>query len=230
MIPYLSRYLGALQRTAESAAEEPPYAIVDITSGYFSLAGVYKSLVFSRELHALAQDPDRIPVAFRLVAASPEANGFFGSKGISGRIPHAYTYLERQFWEQVVQRGLHKPVRSSTEAAEADPTPTIELREWRKYGWTYHQKGVWITPPGTTLPSTTLIGSSNYGMRSENFDVECSLLMTTQSRPLRRLLEAEVEDMRDDARDVMDLQAFNAPDRKVDLITRILTRLVRYML
>ncbi|WFC94821.1 CDP-diacylglycerol--glycerol-3-phosphate 1-phosphatidyltransferase [Malassezia brasiliensis] len=230
MIPYLSRYLGALQHPTEHAANEPPYALVDITSGYFSLAGVYKSLVFSPELHAHGQQPGRIPVAFRLVAASPEANGFFGSKGISGRIPHAYTYLERQFWEQVVQRGLHKPVRHSAEAAEADPTPTIELREWRKYGWTYHQKGVWITPPGTTLPSATLIGSSNYGMRSENFDVECSLLMSTESRPLRRLLEVEVEDMRDDARDLMDVQAFNAPDRKVDLITRILTRLVRYML
>lgn len=227
MIPYLNRYLGALHFAVEKKNKAPSHAVVDITSGYFSLAGVYKSLVLSEKLHELAQKPGHVPIAFRLVAAAPEANGFYGSKGISRLIPKAYTYLERQFWEQVVQRGLHKPLPNQ---GSEDSTPRIELREWRKYGWTYHQKGVWITPPGSSMPTTTLIGSSNYGARSEKFDVECSLLMTTDSIALRRLLETEVEDMRDDARDVMDMKAFDAPDRKVDLVTRLLTRLVRYML
>ncbi|WFD40539.1 CDP-diacylglycerol--glycerol-3-phosphate 1-phosphatidyltransferase [Malassezia japonica] len=222
MIPYLGQYLGAL-RAEPPTPDGRPYATVDITSGYFSLAGVYKSLVLSQELHSAAAQPGRVPVAFRLVAASPEANGFFGSKGVSGRIPGAYTYLEKQFWEQVVDRGLDKPL-------PGQDTPTVELREWRKYGWTYHQKGVWITPPGTPLPTTTLIGSSNYGARSEKFDLECSLLMTTDSLALRKLLANEVEDLRDDARDLMDMKAFDAKDRRVDSITRFLTRLVKYML
>lgn len=228
MIPYLSQYLGALQ-AAPGASPEPSHAVVDLTSGYFSLSGVYKSLVLSQQLHETARRPGSVPIAFRLVAASPEANGFFGSNGISGRIPKAYTYLEKQFWEQVVQRGLHKPLPNQNGDPATD-VPTIELREWRKYGWTYHEKGVWITPPGTTLPTITLIGSSNYGARSEKFDVECSLLMSTDSIPLRKLLGKEVEDMRDDARDLVDIKTFDAPDRKVDPITRLLTRLVRYML
>ncbi|WFC99505.1 CDP-diacylglycerol--glycerol-3-phosphate 1-phosphatidyltransferase [Malassezia yamatoensis] len=229
MIPYLSRYLAALDGPPTNSETEPNHATVDITSGYFSLAGVYKSLVLSDQLHKHAQKPGQVPIAFRLVAAAPESNGFYGSKGISGRIPMAYTQLERQFWEQVVAQGLDKQL-GSDDAHRQDPTPTVELREWRKYGWTYHQKGVWITPPATTLPTTTMIGSSNYGARSEKFDVECSLLMTTNSLPLRRLLEAEVEDMRDDARDLMDMKVFESPERKVDWITRVLTRILKYML
>ncbi|WFD08173.1 CDP-diacylglycerol--glycerol-3-phosphate 1-phosphatidyltransferase [Malassezia vespertilionis] len=248
MIPYMSRFLGAFRlrdtdKTQEKATDATyPYTVVDITSGYFSLSGVYKSLVLSPNLHAYAENPGSVPVCFRLVAASPEANGFFGSRGISGRIPAAYTYLERRFWEQVVQKNLARPLpgqlatalpaEASQEGAppEQYPVPTIELREWRKYGWTYHQKGVWITPPSSSMPSVTLIGSSNYGARSEKFDLECSLLVSTTAPKLRKTLQKEVLEMRYDARDVIDSAVFASPERKVDPVTRILTNLFQYML
>jgi CDP-diacylglycerol--glycerol-3-phosphate 3-phosphatidyltransferase len=55
-----------------------------------------------------------------------QANGFFGSKGVSKYIPPAYTFYEKLFWEAVVKKGLQDD---------------IELREWNKEGWTYHAKG-----------------------------------------------------------------------------------------
>ncbi|WFD33171.1 CDP-diacylglycerol--glycerol-3-phosphate 1-phosphatidyltransferase [Malassezia sp. CBS 17886] len=246
MIPLLSEYVAALRPRRRPAAAArmttPPHTMVDLTSGYFSLSGVYRSFVLSEQLHAHAAQPDRTAVGFRLVAASPEANGFFGSKGISGRIPDAYTYLEKQFWDEVVARGLDRPLfprhAHAADAGRGEPVqqsgqPIVELREWRKYGWTYHEKGVWITPP-TYLrdahPTTTLIGSSNYGARSEHFDLECTLLITTEAESLRRVLQREVDDMRDDARDVMSADAFQSQDRSVGRVTKLLTHIVKRML
>ncbi|KDN50973.1 hypothetical protein RSAG8_00602, partial [Rhizoctonia solani AG-8 WAC10335] len=71
-----------------------------------------------------------ITTAYRIVAASPSANGFLGSKGISGRIPEGYTLLEQRFWRRVL--AAHR---------QWDGDGGIELREWQRPGWTYHAKG-----------------------------------------------------------------------------------------
>lgn len=242
MIPHLSAFLDAQRVRGDNAAR--PYTTVDMTSGYFSLSGLYRSLVLSEALHGLGartRAPDAVPVAFRLIAAAPEANGFFGSRGVSRRIPAAYTFLERLFWDQVEARNLDRPLtdREPPLVDESDstfktPLSAVELREWRKYGWTYHQKGIWVSPPSkhnTALrPTITIIGSSNYGSRSERLDLECSLLITTTADSLRNALANEVSDMRYDARDIMKKDAFEAPDRKVGVVDRFLTKLLKSML
>lgn len=230
IIPIILEYLRALQPHGALPAEGAavPHTTVDITSGYFSLSGEYKSLVLSERLPRRKTEDGRIPVVFRLVAAAPESNGFYGSKGVTRLIPDAYTYLEKQFWDEVQRRNLHLPLPDSPDAQ-----PPVELREWRKYGWTYHQKGIWITPPSYTpdpAPTVTILGSSNYGARSEKFDLECSLLITTSSPALRSVLRDDLESMRYDARDLMDAAAFDSKERKVGALTRFLTRLVKNML
>ncbi|KAL4399138.1 CDP-diacylglycerol--glycerol-3-phosphate 3-phosphatidyltransferase [Malassezia pachydermatis] len=251
MIPFLTKFLASLRPNEPDSGSyvARPYTTVDLTSGYFTLSGVYKSLVLSDELHGSATD--QTPTCFRLVAASPEANGFYGSKGVSSRIPAAYTYLEQEFWSQVVEKKLDKPlnVHGSNVIDESDPVsqghiPSVELREWNKYGWTYHQKGmwccvlthcigIWVTGPSATetelLPMMTMIGSSNYGARSEKFDLECSLMITTQAPALRKLFAAEVVDMRESARHLMDTKAFETPERKVSALNRALTSVLKYM-
>ncbi|WFD28447.1 CDP-diacylglycerol--glycerol-3-phosphate 1-phosphatidyltransferase [Malassezia nana] len=243
MIPYLINFIKALRlRPSKSQqAVARPFTTVDITSGYFTLSSIYRSLVLSDQLHQISASSDRLPVVFRLVAASPEANGFFGSRGITNRIPAAYTYMESQFWNEVVKKKLHLPIDPQRDSMQdlydpvsTGPISSVELREWRKYGWTYHSKGLWLSPPtrrkGTCLPCATLIGSSNYGARSETFDLECSLLITTHAPFLRQTLATEVMDMREDARDLMNEEAFQAKERRVDLVTRCLTHLVKYMM
>ena len=221
MIPYMREYLGALHMSTSPRGNSR--TVVDITSGYFSLSDAYRSLVLADELHS---EPGRTPVSFRLVAASPKSNGFYKSKGLSGRIPDAYTYLEQQFWNEVVRKGLNT---GGVDGA----FPNVELREWQKYPWTYHEKGIWISPPeicGAVLPLATLIGSSNFGIRSEKLDLECTLLVTTSGPGLRRALSDEIADMREDANVIMDSARFESPSRRVSPLTRFLTRLVRPML
>ena len=42
-------------------------------------------------------------------------------------------------------------------------TDRIAMFEYQKRGWTFHGKGIWVTPPGEILPQLTIVGSSNYG-------------------------------------------------------------------
>ena len=65
-------------------------------------------------------------------------------------LPAAYTHLSRRFLERVSRAG------------KAD---AIKLLEWRKGtvgepgGWTYHAKGIWITPPSPPSLSSTMLGA-----------------------------------------------------------------------
>jgi CDP-diacylglycerol--glycerol-3-phosphate 3-phosphatidyltransferase len=64
-----------------------------------------------------------------------QANGFFGSKGISGRIPEGYTLYEQRFISAVLKAGRLWS-GSSPKAGQG-----VLLNEWEKPGWTYHAKG-----------------------------------------------------------------------------------------
>lgn len=172
------------------------------TAGYFNPHPVITSSLLaasSRPTSALGS----------ILTASPYANGFFGSKGISGLLPAAYTHLSLRFLQAA--RGKN-----------------IQLQEWQlgivgqQDGWTYHAKGLWVTlladvqretasstskktssdlttgfegkyssaPAG---PSATLIGSSNYTTRSYGLDLEAGAMVLTKDEGLMRKLKREEE-------------------------------------
>lgn len=146
-----------------------------------------------------------------VVTASPWANGFYGSKGVSGLLPPAYTLLSRRFLEGVQRAG-----RGSS----------IVLKEWRRGtvgepgAWTYHAKGFWITMPGDVNPSITLIGSSNYTKRSYSLDLEVNALVVTKNEGLQKRLGAEEAWLQRYAKEVT-IDDFAKVDRRVGLRVRI---------
>lgn len=119
-----------------------------------------------------------------VLTASPYANGFFGSRGISGMLPAAYSHLSLRFLQAA--RGKR-----------------IQLREWQRGvvgqegGWTYHAKGLWVTLPreigAPSGPSATLIGSSNYTTRSYGLDLEVGAIVVTSDEELMRKWKKEEE-------------------------------------
>lgn len=141
------------------------------TAGYFNMTPEVRQLLL-----------DSKPSSATVVAASPWANGFYGSKGVSGMLPAAYTYLSRQFLDSVSRAGLSNQ---------------IAVKEWRKGtfntpgGWTYHAKGIWITLPGQENPCISLVGSSNYTKRSYSLDLEANTLIVTSNPDLQRRLGEE---------------------------------------
>lgn len=117
-----------------------------------------------------------------VVTASPWANGFYGSKGVSGLLPPAYSLLARRFLERVQKAGRAE---------------NIVLKEWRKgtvgkpQGWTYHAKGLWISMPEEKDPSITMVGSSNYTKRSYSLDLETGTMIVTNNEGLKKSLGEE---------------------------------------
>ncbi|KAK8865861.1 hypothetical protein IAR55_001009 [Kwoniella newhampshirensis] len=177
---------------------------VDLTSGYFGLYKAYKKAVINS------------PAPVRLIAASPKSNGFYGSKGFSRLIPEGYTLLESRFYRDAVRQGR---------AWDEEKGTGVRLREWEKEGWTYHSKGLWLSPaPTGSKPFLTFVGSSNLSTRSLTLDTELSMVMMTSSPSLRRALSAELKTLDSNAKDVGE-ETWNQEERKVSLLARVLVAL-----
>ncbi|EJT48977.1 CDP-diacylglycerol-glycerol-3-phosphate 3-phosphatidyltransferase [Trichosporon asahii var. asahii CBS 2479] len=178
---------------------------VDLTSGYFGLYAAYKRAVLE----------SNAPVS--VIAAAPESNGFYKSKGPSGLIPEGYTLLERRFWAEAERKG-----RASREQ-EGGRHEGIVLKEWKKQGWTYHAKGLWVSPEHDA-PFLSFIGSSNLSTRSLNLDTELSLFLGTRNESLRRALGNEVAHLNANSH-VVDAKTFALPERRVSLAAKVLVAL-----
>lgn len=187
------RAIGLVFDAIKDAQGTSPVA-VDLTSGYFGLYKAYKAAVVES------------PAPVRIIAASPEANGFFGSKGLSRLIPEGYTLLEKRFYADVERAGRVGDVR---------------LQEWKRDGWTYHSKGLWLSQE---TPFFSFIGSSNLSTRSLNLDTELSLLLATANPGLRAAFQDELHRLREHAYDVGP-ETWAKPERHVSWLATALVAL-----
>eukprot|EP00127_Corallochytrium_limacisporum_P003220 Clim_evm69s147 gene=Clim_evmTU69s147 len=113
-----------------------------------------------------------------LLCAAPEANGFFGDKSIAGRIPQYYSYLER---------GMFDAIQANPHSAA-----NMQMYEWLKPAWTFHAKGLWLSSSrGEKLPYGVSFGSSNFGWRSVQRDLEVQMWMLTDDPTLQKELAEE---------------------------------------
>lgn len=176
------------------------------TAGYFNMTPEVRNLLLQSNA-----------ASGTVVAASPWANGFYGSKGVSGMLPAAYTHLARTFLDAVTRKGL------------ADH---ISVKEWRKGtvnqpgGWTYHAKGIWVTLPQEQNPSICLIGSSNYTSRSYSLDIEANTLIVTRNADLQRRLGEEEKWLQDHA-ETMTRDDYAKTERRVGLHVRVAMWIVK---
>ena len=121
------------------------------TSGYFGLYKPYQDMIL------------KSPAACEVIAASPkvraythppcpanilQANGFYGSRGLSGLIPEAYTLMEQRFMRAVRAAGRLSDQRDNA----------VTLSEWERPGWTYHAKGslllLWLVTVAHTVQAS----------------------------------------------------------------------------
>ncbi|KAK6075527.1 cdp-diacylglycerol-glycerol-3-phosphate 3-phosphatidyltransferase [Seiridium cupressi] len=205
--PNTSTELPAVTHVLKTLAA-PEYAGSSwtFTAGYFNPAPSLTNLLMSTASSNCT-----------VITASPQANGFYGSKGVSGMLPDAYTLLARRFLS-----AIHHQKR---EAA-------IVLKEWRKgtvgepEGWTYHAKGLWITLPKGEDPCISIIGSSNYTKRSYTHDLEAGALIVTENKGLKKRLGEEKDWLQDYASPVT-LDDFARTERRVGLHVRIAMWIVK---
>jgi CDP-diacylglycerol--glycerol-3-phosphate 3-phosphatidyltransferase len=178
------------------------------TAGYFNMTPSFRRLLLATN-----------PAQGTVIAASPWANGFYGSAGISGMLPAAYTHLSKRFLESVRRSGL------------ADQ---IKLREWRRGtvnepdGWTYHAKGIWLTLPNESKPSLSIVGSSNYTKRSYELDLEANVVIVTKDEKLKQKLAEEEGWLQEYAKQV-DESEFSKAERHVSWKVRLAMWTVRVL-
>lgn len=189
------------------------------TAGYFNMTPSFRRLLLSTR-----------PTSGTVLTAHPHANGFYGSKGVSGMLPSAYTHLAKMFLRKVRHDGLEG---------------SVVLKEWKKGmvgeegGWTYHAKGLWVSFPSNSTstptsktetedPSLTVIGSSNYTKRSYELDLEANVVIATSDPGLRRRLAEEVKWLGEHAKKV-DESEFEKPERRVGMSVRLSMWLVRVL-
>ncbi|KAF0852466.1 mitochondrial CDP-diacylglycerol--glycerol-3-phosphate 3-phosphatidyltransferase [Andalucia godoyi] len=129
------------------------------------------------------------PCPLEVITSSPAANGFYTAKGMSGHIPSAYAYLEQTFIDRARRYGQ---------------ASRIKVMEYARDNWTFHAKGLWAfsnrddgSACGTAAPpeAFTFVGSSNYGIRSMDRDLESQCLLATRNPTVVSALESEVRNL-----------------------------------
>lgn len=154
------------------------------TAGYFNmLPEIQERLLQSKAVGSV-------------ITASPQANSFYKSSGISYYLPEAYLLFAKNFLAQVKKLGSK-----------------ITVFEWKNgvvntpKGWSYHAKGLWLTVPGETEPSITVIGSSNYTKRAYSLDLESNALIITKDQKLKQSMKDEIDNLMQHAKEI-DLDQF----------------------
>ncbi|XP_055591857.1 CDP-diacylglycerol--glycerol-3-phosphate 3-phosphatidyltransferase, mitochondrial-like isoform X1 [Uranotaenia lowii] len=142
---------------------------LNLATGYFNLTETYMDTL-TNECRAECS----------ILMAHPNANGFLGAKGPAGGIPAAYSLIAKKFYEKLKLSNQHH---------------RVSLLEYERHGWTYHAKGLWYYLPGSSQPNLTLVGSSNFGERSVNRDLEAQIALVTTNGSLQRKLQAEYENI-----------------------------------
>lgn len=137
---------------------------VTITTAYFNLTEEYSNFVANAKYKS------------DIIIASPEANGFLGSSGPSGYIPSTYIKVTQLFRDLLLQKKRLED---------------INILEYKRPEWTYHAKGIWYQKNNESLPSLTVLGSSNFGYRSIYRDIESQVTIVTSNAKLQKSFNEE---------------------------------------
>ncbi|CAF1306052.1 unnamed protein product [Adineta steineri] len=139
-----------------------------LATSYFNMTKEYENEII---------DNKRKDTEISLLTASPQANGFYGSRGISRFVPIGYSENEREFIDRAEKK--------------CSNDKQIRMFEYFRSQWTYHAKGLWLYEKDKEYPVLTCIGSPNFGARSIQRDLEAQLAILTDNQELRKKFHHE---------------------------------------
>lgn len=180
--------------------------------GTLTLSSPYPNLT-DRAIDALAGDGGeraagavgggRAAGSVVLLSGSLASNGFARASGLARHVPMAYALLEARALRALRQRRAVRGAR----------VPAASLLHWERQRegvrWTFHTKGLWYSPPlagahsgaaqAERPPVLSVVGSSNFGARSAERDLECNVALVSSNPRLRTLLAHELRRLRAEA-------------------------------
>jgi CDP-diacylglycerol---glycerol-3-phosphate 3-phosphatidyltransferase len=195
--------------------------VLRCSSPYLNLSRSYENALTSVRGNKLE--------TIELLTSSPEANGFFGSAGLSGHIPLAYSVLEHRTWRRLTRSNsfANQALSASSEVRLGKNRRMLEYEG--KGNREFHAKGIWWTPKGADAPVITSIGSSNFGRRSLQRDLELQFVVATRHKGLKSALQAEWNALVSNAA-VVDAEHFRRPGRRSSLVQHVAFRMLRSFL
>ena len=173
---------------------------LSIATGYFNCPPDYCDRLLRLGLPRASTESEDLPSKssgfFQVITAAPRANGFFGARGVMGLVPVMYNEYLQDFL---------KRMQSSRSRGE--------ICEFERPGWTFHAKGIWVegkmydnhdchtvadvadcaevSCEQISGPFLSVVGSSNFGFRSVERDLEAQLFVGTSNINLRATLATE---------------------------------------
>ncbi|EGF78317.1 hypothetical protein BATDEDRAFT_90813 [Batrachochytrium dendrobatidis JAM81] len=194
------RYDQKAMLCALSLAREAPDYHISIASGYLNFPSVYRDVLY--------QSKSDIEV----LCSSPQANGFFNSRGISKFVPAAYSYLEWLFGQEFSKRNKWALVR---------------IFEFYRADWTWHAKGLWMYQHADPQsPYVTTIGSSNMNQRSLELDMEAQVYLFTRNSLVRTRFNQNFAHLQSYTKNV---QLETIRNRRVPTLVKFCARMLRTM-
>ncbi|CTQ40923.1 CDP-diacylglycerol--glycerol-3-phosphate 3-phosphatidyltransferase [Babesia microti strain RI] len=173
-------------RTDHSLLISSPY--LNFTNEYIESFGQF-----------LLKDSD---AKLRIINASPSANSFSKGSGVAKLIPDLFTIASATCFDKMYSV-LKKIKNENEEEVESMDDFYTQINpdfyeEYHREHWTFHVKGVWLykCPKNDTdicTPCTTVIGSSNLGMRSRYLDMELSACIQTNDPELCASIYEEID-------------------------------------
>lgn len=145
-----------------------------------------------------------------VITSSPESNGFFNSSGVSRYLPAAYTYLETRFLQDAI---LFKKF--------------LIVSEYFRENWTFHGKGMFISCKDYDITS---IGSSNFGYRSMNRDLESNVYIFSKCKDLNTRIKHVHDKSITLYSKQISLSDLKGVSRRPHWLTKLATRLIKTML
>lgn len=174
-----------------------------LTAGYFNIDSSLQQKLFCTTPSDFAH----------VITASPKANGFYKAPGLPGQLPGAYSLLAQQFLENTINSRVESKIKM------------LEWEHVKPQRWTYHAKGLWISPPHSALPCMTVVGSSNYTRRSYCHDIESNVVIVTRDHSLQNQFQTEVDNLKKHCHE-MTIKDYNDEERKPNWFQKLF---VKYM-
>ncbi|CAD8065896.1 unnamed protein product [Paramecium primaurelia] len=138
----------------------------------------------------------------KFITASPGANGFHKAGKAKSFIPILYRYFELD---------IDKPIF-----------------EYKRNGWTFHTKGFWAElQDGSTM---TIIGSSNYAVRSEKRDNEIQAYIFTQCPMFKQDLKKEQNYLLNYAEKITKEEIIKDNEIKINWKIKLLSKIFKSMM
>ena len=115
-----------------------------------------------------------------LLIPTESTHGFHKATGIKALIPKMH--------KEAINEVVNKLTSSNGESS-------LRIQYYNRPQWSYHAKGIWLLSPldkTLSLPFFTYIGSSNFGQRSWERDLELGFMIISNHIPVRTKIANEI--------------------------------------